>query len=180
MKKILGLFLFSLLLTACKCPCGLIHIGTVPVTETPTQQQPCYFNWATQPLPDLSTQVQTAMETAGLSDVTVRAEAFGENCYDAQTNEAVSFGALETDFHIVVKVAGLADRNGLGNMLEKILVVMDAFPEEATPGPQPGSIGVSFQAGSAELNLQFTAAEGKSTREAGLTGAALLDKLQSK
>lgn len=180
MRKILGLVLISFLLTACKCPCGLIHIGTVPITETPTQQQPCYFNWATQPLPDLSAQVQTAMTVAGLNDVTVRAEAFGENCYDAQTNEVVSFGAMETDYHIAVKVADLADRDSLGNILETILVVMDAFPADATPGPQPGLIRVSFQTGSEELNLQFTAVEGKSAQEAGLMGAALLDKLQNK
>jgi hypothetical protein len=120
------------------------------------------------------------MATAGLRNVTVRAEAYGENCYDAQTDEVVSFGAMETDYYITVKVADLADRNSLGNMLEKILVVMDAFPVGTTPGPQPGYIGVSFQAGGDELNLQFTAAEGKSAREAGLTGAALLDELQNR
>jgi len=59
------------------------------------------------------------MEAAGLKDVTVRAEAYGENCYDSQTNEPVSFGAMETNFHITVKVADLAAKDDLGNLLEK-------------------------------------------------------------
>jgi hypothetical protein len=117
------------------------------------------------------------MEAAGLKDVTVRAEAYGENCYDSQTNEPVSFGAMETDFHITVKVADLAEKDDLGNWLKKILVVLDKFPTGTTPGPQPGYIGVSFRTGSDELNLWFTVTEGKSARDDGLLGAALLDKL---
>jgi len=36
------------------------------------------FQLATQPLPELSTQVQAALDAAGLTDVTARAEVYGE------------------------------------------------------------------------------------------------------
>jgi hypothetical protein len=176
MRKILILILTALLLVACNLPRNGTDLGAAPATDTPADQ-PCYFNWATQFLPDLSAQAQVAMEAAGLKDITVRAEAYGENCYDSQTNEPVSFGAMETDFHITVKVADLADKDDLGNSLEKILVVLDKFPTGTTPGLQPGYIGVSFRTDSDELNLWFTVTEGKSARDDGLLGAALLDKL---
>jgi hypothetical protein len=175
-RRILALILTALLLVACNLPHNGIDLGAAPATDTPANQ-PCFFNWDAQSLPDLSAQVQAGMEAAGLRNVTVRAEAYGESCYDSQTNEPVSFGAMETDFHITVKVADLADKDNLGNSLEKILVVLDKFPTGTTPGPQPGYIGISFRTGSDELNLWFIVTEGKSAREDGLLGAALLDKL---
>jgi hypothetical protein len=179
MRKIPFLILTALLLVACNLPRNGTDLRAAPATDTPVDQ-PCYFNWDTQPLPDLSAQVQAAMEAAGLKDITVRAEAYGENCYDSQTNEPVSFGAMETDFHITVKVADLVGKDNRGNLLEQILVVLDKFPTGTTPGPQPGYIGVSFRTGSDELNLWFTVTEGKSARDDELLGAALLDKLRDR
>ena len=179
MRKIIAIILPVFILTACNLPRSTPDLEAAPVTDTPADQ-PCYFNWATQPLPDLSTQIQAAMNTAGLTGVGVTAEAYGENCYDSQTNQPVSFGAIETDFHITAKVADLTDKDDLGHLLEKILVVLDSFPIGKIPGPEPGYIGVSFQAGSDELNLSFTATAGKSARDQGLHGAALFEELQSK
>jgi len=179
MDKILRLILLSFLLTACNLPRTTSDLGAVPPTDTPPIQS-CYYNWATQPLPELSAQVQIEMETSGLKDITVRAEAFGENCYDSQTNELISFSAMETDFRIAVRVADLDDKDNLGDLLEKILIALDEFPPEATPGPQPGIVSISFQSGGGDMNLQFSFAEGKSAREGGLQGAALLDELLNK
>ena len=174
MRKILGLILLPLLLAACHFPRPTAE--PLSPTGSPTQQI-CYYNWATQPLPELSAQVQAALEAAGLKDITARAEAYGENCYDSQTNEVVSFAAMETDYHITVRVADLADRESLGETLEKILVVLDGFPSDTTPGPQPGFIAVSFQSDTDALNFRFTPGEGELVRQEGLQGAALLEEL---
>jgi hypothetical protein len=175
MRKIIGLLIPILILTACNFPRAAQNQATTP----PSSQQ-CYFTWATQPLPAVSEKVQTAIDTSGLVGVRATAEAYGENCSDSQTNQPVSFGALETDFHISAKVANLTDRNSLGNLLEKILVVLDNFPTGKIPGPQPGYISVAFQAGNDELNLMFTTTAGKSARALGLHGASLFEKLQEK
>jgi len=147
--------------------------GTVTLTN-----QPCYFNWTTQPLPDLSTQVQAAMKAAGLTNVHAAAEAYGENCYDARTNQPISFAAMETDFRVTAQVKDLTDREQLGNLLEQILIVLDGFPMGKTPGPQPGYIGVTFQVAGDELRLWFPVTDGISARDQRLRGAALLDYLQ--
>jgi hypothetical protein len=155
----------------------LLPTLTPTATEYPYEQ--CGWNWATQPLPDLSAQVQSAMEAAGLTGVTAIAEAYGENCLNAN-GEAVRFAAMETDFRVTVQVSSLTDRESLGNLLEQILIVLDQFPVGATPGPQAGYVGVTFQTKDNELRLWFLVNDGESARVLGLRGAALLDKLQNK
>jgi hypothetical protein len=174
-RKWTGIFAFILILAACNLP----HPSTEP-GENPSISQNCYFNWATQPLPELSAKVQTAISAAGLREVKVTAEAFGENCYDPETNKPVRFATLETDFRIIAAVDDLADKDKLGNLLEKILGVMDDLTAGDVPGAQAGYIFISFQAGSENLNLSFAVTAGNSARAAGLHGSALLQGLQNK
>ncbi len=149
-------------------------------TWTPTVAQNCSFNWATQPLPELSGQVQQVVNKAGLTGITARAEAYGENCFDPKTGQAVFFTAMEADFRFVVTVKSLADKSLLGKLLEQLLSVVDNFPPAVTHTPQAGYIGVTFQAGTDNLNLWFTIDQGKSARAQGLHNADLLVKLEGK
>ncbi len=175
MRKTLASVLIVLLVAACNLPPSTPDI--VPTTASP---QNCFFTWDSQSLPDLTEKVQSAINTAGLTRVSANVQAYGENCTDPQTNKLVSFSTLETDFYITVKIANLTDQAAMGNLLDKILVVLDGFPVGKIPGPQPGNIAVSFQAGSEQLNLMFTVPEGKSARQQGLHGAALFVNLLKK
>ncbi len=187
MSKIITLALSFFTLAACTLPfTPNIRTGT-PFTRfsatdlaVSTHIPACYFNWATQTLSELSAQVQAAMDTAGLTGITAHAEAYGENCYDSQTNSLVFFVAMETDFRIAVVVNVLTDKTYLGNLLERILIVLDRFPTGVTPGLNPGHIGVTFHAGKEELNLWFTVADRDSVRARGTNGAALSEALQNK
>jgi predicted small secreted protein len=154
--------------------------ATLPPLATEVQYQQCAFTWATDPLPDLSRQVQQTMLDHHLRGIEVIAEAYGENCLDGDTGDVLYFAALETDFRITVQVESLNDRQDLGNVLEEILIVLDAFPPGATPGPNPGYIGVSFTNGVDDLRLWFTVTEGESARALGLQGEKLLDELEKK
>ena len=190
------LLAFALLLAACNLPGPAPDLGTRPpssvtptsaaahtATATPTatvSYEQCHFNWATQPLPELSAQVEQALRLAGLPLVTAHAEAYGENCYGAETNAVLYFAVMETDFRVTLEVDDLSDGPALGDLLERALVVLDGFPPGATPGPQPGYIGVTFQAGDEVLNLWFTVTDGESARALGLHGAALLDELKKR
>jgi len=179
MRKIL-ILLLTILLVACNLFGSIPDLGFTPVTETPSLASgytECAWTWATQPLSDLSTQLQSALETAGLNGVTAFAEAFGENCITA-TGDLDHFAAMETDFRIHIDVQDLTDTAALGDLLERTLVVLDSFPPDATPGPQPGYIGVSFVQGTQEVNLWFTVDSGKSARALGLHGSELFTELQ--
>lgn len=180
-----SLLLLSIFLASCNIPTAdpdptIVLTDEPVVTEPPIPYPDCYFNWATQALPELSDEVQSALEAAGLTGVTATAEAYGENCYDSQTNEVAYFAAMETDFRIQVEVPDLADIAHLGALLEQVLEVLDGFPNETTPGSQPGYIGVNFAEGQETLYLWFTIIDGESARALGLHGAELLEELQNR
>jgi hypothetical protein len=183
MRKIPIFILLLLFLSSCNLPRkppGLI-LGLIP-TDTPTTESgyvQCAWAWATQALPEVSAEVQAAMQAAGVKGITARAEAFGENCINA-AGEVDSFATMETDFRISVEVPNLSDTDRLGSLLEQILTVLDGFPTGTTPGSQPGYIGITFDTGSETLNLWFTVTDGESARALGLHQAALLEKLQNK
>lgn len=151
----------------------ITQISTAPPTVAHEQ---CAWNWATQPLPELSSEVQSAMEASGLIGITVRAEAYGENCL-TQDNVIAYFAAMETDFRIAMNIASMTNRTSLGYTLEQILVVLDGFPAEETPGPQPGYIGIRFFNDVEELNLWFSVTDWITARKQQLHGRELLDAL---
>jgi hypothetical protein len=176
MTRLFSFILFISLLSGCS---RVRPLRTIAPATTALPYTQCAWTWASQALPELSNTLNVSMRSAGLSDVSVRAEAYGENCINA-AGEVDHFATMETDFHITVKVANLGDKKGLGDFLERILRVLDGFPTGKIPGPQPGKISISFQTTSNELNITFTVAEAKSARERGHHGAALLEELQNK
>jgi hypothetical protein len=170
------LLLIIFLLTSCNMP--RIKPTAIPVsTDLPYTQ--CAWNWATQSLPELSTKVEGGIQAAGLKNVTVSAEAYGENCITT-AGKVDHFAAMQTDFYIVAKVENLTDIEKLGSLLEGILVVLDGFPNESTPGPNPGYVGMTFRKGSEELNLWFPVTAGESARARGSHGAVLFEELHNK
>lgn len=177
--KLLRTLFFVLIFAACR-PL-LAPISPTP-TETPAHPAyppQCAYVWARQELPELSAQVQQAFDEAGMTGVTARAGAYGENCVDAQ-GKVVSFSTMETDFYVTVEVTDLTDDENPGNILEDLLIVLDGFPPDETPGPQPGYIGVTFQAGDDLLNLWFSVTAGEDARKQGLHGSALFEALRGK
>jgi hypothetical protein len=175
MRQFVAMLFTVLLLAACTVP------RSIPETHTaPAISQNCAYAWATQPLPDLTAKVQSAIQAAGLKDIRASAEAYGENCLDPQTGKVLGFATMETDFRFTAQVADLTDLEELGTVLEKVLIVLEAFPLGKIPGPQAGYIAITFQSGKDQVAISFTAPAGESARMQGLHGAALFEKLQKK
>lgn len=178
------------LLTACNLP----RTGTpapaltvipdeAPVSQTvePTQDYEsvdCAYMWANGPLPELSDDFDKALKEAQ-PQASGYAEAYGENCIDGE-GKIVRFLTMETDFHIALKVNDLEDKQALGKLIEQVLAVVAKFPLEDTPGPQPGYVGITFEAPTDELRLWFTQIDGESAIENGLQGEELFNTLQAK
>ena len=165
-KQMLTLLLVVLPLTACN-PAAILP-------APPATEPQCAYMWDTENLPDVPAQVQSAMQAAGLEGITVSAQAFGEN------NSCGGFGAMETDYRFMVPVEGLERTELLGAQLERLLMVLDDFPVDKTPGPNPGSIKVTFTADSQELNLSFQRQAWDAARTDALQGEALLSALENK
>lgn len=145
-------------------------------SETPTVG-PCGFVWASQGLPELSAQLLKRLNEAGLPVTAARAEAYGENCIYSDGALAY-FAAMQTDYHITLAVETLADAESLGSLLEQTLEIIDGFPVGETPGPNPGYIGITFQAGETVENLWFQQTQSDSLRAQGLSGEQLYEALR--
>ena len=168
-----------LVLTACS-PSTEPLTPTAFVTPTPTAAlapTDCIWNWNTRPLDDLSRQVQTALESVDVTGATASAVAFGEDCIDPHSGEVKRFATMETDFHFTLPTSDLEDLDELGHLAETVLEVLDSFPTESTPGPQPGYVGLTFVADGETLHLWFKVTRADEARQQGLHGAALLEAL---
>jgi hypothetical protein len=116
-----------------------------PVIEiTPTVNDSCYYNWATQDLPDLGQRVKGQIEQAGFNNVGVRAHAYGENCIYFSTGAVKYFAAMETDFDITVPVADISDTNVLNGYRGEIQDILNAIPSGDLAGGKLGLITYKF------------------------------------
>jgi hypothetical protein len=183
----------ALVLNACTFPV-LFQVSPTPTVPTATQKFPaitetiistqdstdsaCYFNWAKKALPELSKKFEEALKDVSLQ-ADGYAEAYGENCIN-QDNEVVYFAAMETDFYITLNVEDLEDKQVLGDLIEEVFTVMEKFPAEETPGPQPGYVGITFEASDDSIYIWVMRTEVESALENGLQGAELINSLQAK
>jgi hypothetical protein len=155
---------------------------TLPSTLTPSAAsgQSCYYNWATQFLSDLSARIQKDIDDSGLKGVTASANAYGENCYDINTNQVVSFASMETDIQVTAQVKSIKDTDDLGGLLERILAILEGLPTQSLSAGHLGYIGITYQAGAASMRLWFMDQDARAARERGLHGADLIAALQKK
>jgi hypothetical protein len=169
--------LLLLLLNACNLP--LPETASPQETETPNSDDSysaCGFVWAREPLYELTQKFNEALKEVQ-PQANGYAEAYGENCINSQ-GELVRFLAMETDFHVSLKVEDLNDKQENGKLVEQILDVISEFPVAETPGPQPGYVGVTFESGGEEIQLWFTQLQAQTAIENGLQGGELFDALQ--
>jgi hypothetical protein len=164
--------LLPILMIACFLP---VSIATSP--PTPTTENPCAFVEGRKTLEDISKQLLDKLTSAGLPVENARAEAYGENCI-AEDGSVVRFTARETDFYVTLTAANLTDETALGSLLEQILAVIDQFPADQTPGPNPGYVGITFKAGEQEQHLWFMQTQINDLRAQGLKGADLYRALK--
>jgi hypothetical protein len=188
MKRLLPL-IGLLLLASCNLPLTAVPptkpptpapsvtpTASVTVTST-TASLPCYFVWASQNLPDITAELQAAIQ-AILPEAAVRATAFGENCV-AQDGSS-TFSALETDFYVTIPVADLQDNEAIGATIGQVLEIVDGFIRPRVPGPNDGFVEFTFASGSGQRVLRVPIPLGKELREKGLRGAALLAALETR
>lgn len=155
---------------------------SAPLTETPTETspavpQPCAYTWAYKDLPEVSAELQAAVQ-AILPEASAHAAAFGEDC--VASDGSATFGAMETDFYLRIPVADLNDDAALGNLIGQLLpILLDQFPRERLLGPKDGFVEFTFFLGENQRVLRVPIPLGKELREQGLNGAELMNAIHS-
>jgi hypothetical protein len=89
----------------------------------------CPYDWAARPLPDESAVLENALKNEGVHFISVRAEDFGENCFDATPKVEVRFSPIETDLHISVGVDNLDEKKLIGNIAYSIIKTILEIPQ---------------------------------------------------
>jgi hypothetical protein len=122
-------------------------------TQEPTQ--PCGYQWARMPLPEVSQQFQNIFDEAGLPEIILRAEAFGENCLNSDLS-VQRFLPMQTDLYLMIPVSDLQPET-IGTWLEKVLTILEQGSLISLPGPMSASayITLEFSANSEKLTLRL-------------------------
>lgn len=144
-------------------------IAITPSVESPSQ---CAYTWAYHDLPEISAEFQAAVK-ALVPEADAHASAFGEDCLSAD-GRAVSFGAMETDFYVIIPVSDLNDNEALGNIAAQLLPILDNFPLSKVSGPKEGFLEITFRAGEDQRFFRVPLPRGRQLREQGLRGAELI------
>ncbi len=137
----------------------------------------CAYQWAASPLPDVSLEIQGAFQKADHNEVSVTAEAYGENCIHPETGRIIKFLVMQTDIHILSRVEKVTEREKIGNKLVEYILVIDDIPMESIPGSQKGQVQVRFIGQDDEINLWFPYKQGLQAVMNGLSGVDLLEEL---
>ncbi len=138
--------------------CLILLVGCSPaLTATPspapaTDSGPCAYMWATQPLTDLTLDLQAAIKNLH-TDAESYAYAFGEDCIYQDGHK--TFGAMETDFNVTMPVTDLNDENTLGEWIVKVMQVIGDLPAEKIVGPKPGRVTIIFLVDKDQKFVQF-------------------------
>jgi len=159
----------------------------IPPRDRLSQNQPttvddsglvqCSYQWAVQPLPDVSLEIQDAFKEAGYNEVFVSAEAFGENCIHPETGQTIKFLTMQTDIDIRSPIESVNEKEKIGNKLVEYILVLREIPVESIPGSQPGQVRVSFIGQDDEFNLWFPYQQGLQAVNEGLSGVDLVEAL---
>ena len=80
---------------------------------------------------------------------------------------------METDFHFTVEVADLSDALMLGDLMYRVIGVLQNFSDGTFPGTHPGYVGIRFQAGNDTENVWFMLDKGESAVLDGKRGSDL-------
>jgi hypothetical protein len=147
------------------------------LTVTPADTPVCAYVEASKDAPEASSALTQAYRSADFANVDVRAEAYGENCIDTNTNRVASFSARQTDIYLSVPVQDIHDTQALGDWISRLVPVINLVPADQLPGPNPGNIAIQFTSAADTVNLWFPRQTAQGLIQKGLRGSALYEAL---
>ncbi len=121
------------------------HIDQPPngneIIFTPVSEGCGGYQWAYKDLPEINEPLDEAIKISN-PDAKAWATAFGEDCFYADGH--ADFIAMETDFYVHLKVAGLTDFESFGNWIVQTMNVIERLPKDLIVGPKPGFVEFWF------------------------------------
>ncbi len=155
------------------------HIDQPPdgiiATTAPIDSTSCGYQWAQQDLPELTAQLQAAIQ--GFQPTAqVKAFAFGEDC--VHVDGSSNFLAMETDFNISMQVDDSGNEEKLGTLIVQVMQVILNIPKDQIKGPRPGRVSFLFQGLSQNQGVSFYIDQYQAL-PAGLSNTEIYPRLKS-
>jgi hypothetical protein len=146
-------------------------------TPSPATLQ-CAWQWARNPLPEITRQVQALFTEAKISG-SIHAEAYGENCLDYRggTPSVAYFAAMTTDFSMDIRNVELTDPDALAETYLRAYDLLVDWAEEAELPARPGYLTVRFNGPDYYTTVRAMFSEVQAFLDDGLRGRALLEAL---
>lgn len=154
------------------------HIDQGPngaTTVPPSNPQDCGYQWAQEPLPDLSSDFQQSIQDLQ-PEAQANSFAFGENCVHADGTS--TFLPMETDFTVTLKVNDLSNESDLGEWIVNVMQVIQNIPSDQIVGPRPGRVTISFQSSAGQKYVRFYIDQYHAL-QSGLSNAEIYEALQT-
>lgn len=147
-------------------------------TPTPTSVAfgSCAFQWSNRDLPAITNLAQIALSMYTDGNITVRVEAYGENCLDSK-GTIQSFGAMTTDFYVTVTADAMTDDQMTAALVMRIYQAFTDGLEGVPLEAQPGYLDITFKTGNGQKHLRTMFRTIETAEGQGLEGKALLDAL---
>jgi hypothetical protein len=147
-----------------------------PLIEEDLEPQ-CAYVWASRPLPEYTDLLMAAYRSAGIEGVQADVSAYGENCVDVESKQILRFLTMRSEFYISLSAEDLENKDALGRQLMTVLTVLQRFPPDTFPGPEPSTIVMRFESGEDASILSFRMDQFEQALEDGLRGAAMYEAL---
>ena len=146
--------------------------STFSFTETPTvtpAYEGCAYMWANHDAPELTGKLDAAIRALN-PDAGANASLYGEDC--VYSDGTSTFGAMETDFYVHIKVDDLTNEKVFGNWMAQALPLITQIPPEEIQGNY-GFVEFWFEKSEGEHVIVRVPIQEYMNGTHGITGAAL-------
>jgi hypothetical protein len=163
-----------------RTPTRRATLGPTPTASATPAYPQCAWQWARQPLPEITEQAQAFFDEADFNS-SVWAEAYGENCVDYRSGTPTLgyFAAMTTDFYLSINLPNLTDARAVATSYRTAYDLLVAFSAEADLPARLGYLDITYGSPGYYISVRAMFSEIEASLDAGLTGQALLEALGS-
>ncbi|MDR3572504.1 MAG: hypothetical protein P4L50_01465 [Anaerolineaceae bacterium] len=142
--------------------------------------QPCTNQTSQDSETDLSSQIQEAINHAGVSGISASVTVDGIQCVNPQDGTVESYSAQQTTFNFNLSVSSMTDTEAIGNDAAQALAALSGVSKTTIPGNQPAEIFFTVDNGSNQQTYSIGYAQAMNAFQSGYKGTKLFSLLSIK
>jgi hypothetical protein len=141
--------------------------------------QPCTTQTNQDSDTDLSSQIQAALNKAGVTDANVTVTVDGIQCVNPQDGTVESYSAQKTTFNFNLTVSSIIDQQAIGDIAAQALAALSGIAKSDIPGNQPAAVAITINDGSQQQSISIGYTQAINAYQSGYKGSKLYNLLTS-